>query len=212
VDEAELPASGRAGVAIASVNKSDPDAELIQRYLEGDARGFELLFHKYEGPVFNLVRRMVSGEDAYDLTQDVFCNVLRSLPAFRGYSKFSTWLYSITRNVCLNNIRHNVCVREESLDQMIENHPNIQIADRSPGVETVLETHELQRIVNTVLSTMPPDHRMLVTLRDFEQLSYEEIAEVTGMSMGNVKSKLHRARMSFKNRFKPYLHLIKEGE
>ena len=211
MDDAEISASPTGGVTTASVMEIDPDVALVRQYLDGDTHAFELLFRKYEGRIFNLVSRMVRGEDAYDLTQDVFCNALRSLHAFRGDSKFSTWLYSIARNVCLNRIRHHSCIREESLEQLSEQQPQIQIADKSPGVEAVIETHEIQRIVNQVLSTMNEEQRLLITLRDFDQLSYEEICSITGMSMPNVKSRLHRARIAFKQRFKPYLSLVKEG-
>ncbi|HEY3297851.1 MAG TPA: sigma-70 family RNA polymerase sigma factor [Armatimonadota bacterium] len=210
LDDAELPASSRVRATTAPLIERDSDTDLICRYLDGDEHAFEIIFRKYEGPIFNLVSRMVSGEDAYDLTQDVFCNALRSLPHFRGDSKFSTWLYSIARNVCLNRIRHAACIREESLEQMSEDQPHVQLRDKSPAIESVLETHELQRIVNSVLLTLSPEQRLLVTLRDFEQLSYDEIAEVTGMSLVNVKSKLHRARMAFKDRFKPYLPMVSE--
>ncbi len=187
----------------------ESDAVLVRRYLSGDTRAFEILFRRYQTPIFNLVSRMVSGEDAYDLTQDVFCNALRALHNFRGDSKFSTWLFSIARNVCLNRLRHKAVIREDSLDEMVEENPFAgELPDETADVEGIVETHELQHIVGKVLAKMPPEQRMLITLRDFEQLSYEEIGQITGMSISNVKSRLHRARMAFKDRFKPYLKLV----
>ena len=186
----------------------DSDAGLIRRYLNGESRAFEMLFKKYQTPIFNLVSRMVNGEDAYDLTQDVFCNALRGLHNFRGESKFSTWLYSIARNVCLNRLRQSSYSGEESLDE-IEEHS--EMPDLSVDVHKTAETHEVQRLVNSVLGTLPPEQRLLIALRDFEGLSYDEISQVAGMSLSNVKSRLHRARMVFKDRFKPYLNLLREG-
>ena len=186
----------------------DSDAMLVRRYLNGDARAFEILFKKYQTPIFNLVSRMVNGEDAYDLTQDVFCNALRGLPNFRGEAKFSTWLYSIARNVCLNRLRRVSSAGEESLDEIEE---RFEMPDPSIDVHKMAETHELQRLVNSALATLPPEQRLLIALRDFEGLSYEEISQVTGMTLSNVKSRLHRARVVFKDRFKPYLNLFREG-
>lgn len=203
--------SGVTGAVAAPCMDVDADAALVRRYLNGDARAFEVLFKKYQTQVFNMVSRMVNGEDAYDLTQDVFCNALKALPNFRGDAKFSTWLYSIARNACLNRIRHRSHVREDSLEGMCEDQPGLEFADDSAGTEEIVETHELQRIVNKVLAALPEEQRLLITLRDFEQLSYEEIAQITNLSLTNVKSRLHRARMAFKCRFKPYLAAIKGG-
>ena len=202
----------RAAVMSPPVMDLESDAVLVRRYLGGDTRAFEILFRRYQTPIFNLVSRMVSGEDAHDLTQDVFCNALRALHSFRGDSKFSTWLFSIARNVCLNRLRHKAVIREDSLEEMAEANPFTgELPDHTADVEGIAETHELQQIVGKVLAKMTPEQRMLITLRDFEQLSYEEIGQITDLSISNVKSKLHRARMAFKDRFKPYLKLVREG-
>ena len=194
-----------------AVLEQDPDMALVRNYLAGDDTAFEALFRKYQTSIFNIVSRMVKSEDAYDLTQDVFCHVLRAVHTFRGDSKFSTWLYSVARNVCLNRIRRKNCVREESLDSMIDDQSFTDLLpDDSADVERIVETHEIQRVVNSVLATLPPEQRLLILLRDFEQLSYEEVSLVTEMSLSNVKSRLHRARMAFKDKMKPYLDQIKE--
>lgn len=212
MNNTEIAPSGAVDMTVPPVMELESDAVLIRRHLSGDARAFEILFRRYQTPVFNLVSRMVNGEDAYDLTQDVFCNALRALHRFRGDAKFSTWLFCIARNVCLNRLRHRAVIREESLEQMSEQNPFAgELPDHTMDVEVIAETHEMQSIVGNVLATMPSEQRLLITLRDFEQLSYEEIGHITGMSLSNVKSKLHRARMSFKDKFKPYLHLLREG-
>ena len=208
MSDTEMPTSRVANPVAVPVVAFDPDTALVKRFLAGDTHAFKILFKKYQRPIFNFVSRMVPGEDANDLTQDVFCNALRGLRRFRGDSKFSTWLYSIARNVCLNNIRHDACSREESLEAITEKHPNAEFQDESIDVQAITETHEIQAIVNSVLARLSPEHRLLITLRDFEQLSYEEIALITEMSLSNVKSRLHRARIAFKNKFKPYLPLL----
>jgi len=211
MENAEMTATMPRLVTATEVLERDPDMTLVRKYLAGDDSAFEALFRKYQTSIFNIVSRMVKGEDAYDLTQDVFCHVLRAVHTFRGDSKFSTWLYSIARNVCLNRIRRNNCVREESLDSMTADQSYADfIPDESADVERIVETHEVQRLVNDVLATLPAEQRLLIVLRDFEQLSYEEISLVTEMSLSNVKSRLHRARMAFKDRMRPCLDGIKE--
>jgi RNA polymerase sigma-70 factor (ECF subfamily) len=212
MNDTEMPTSGVAGAVAGPNTDIDPDAVLVKQYLDGDARAFESLFRKYQAPVFNMVSRMVRGEDAYDVTQDAFCNALRALHTFRGDSRFSTWLFSIARNACLNSIRHSGRVREESLDQIYEDHPSMEHCDGSVDLAASAETHELQQVVNAVLATLRPEQRMMIVLRDFEQLSYEEIGQVMNMSLSNVKSKLHRARLIFRDRCRPYLGLFREDE
>ena len=209
---AEVTSPGSFAVAPASDMDFESDSVLIRRHLAGDRRAFEVLFKRYQTPIFNLCSRMVGGEDAHDLTQDVFCNALRALHRFRGESKFSTWLFSIARNVCLNRLRHVSIIRTDSLEEMSEGDQSADgLPDMDADVEHIVETHELQEIVGRVLRKLSDEQRLLITLRDFEQLSYEDIARITDSSVSNVKSRLHRARMAFKDRFRPYLKLVREG-
>jgi RNA polymerase sigma-70 factor (ECF subfamily) len=156
---------------------------------------------------------MVNGEEAYDLTQEVFYRALRSLSAFKGDCKFSTWLYTIAKNTCLNHIRENRRRTEHEDYSLDESLPNDEgrtrdLPDPEADVVALVENRELQRIVDRVLSELTPEQRMLMTLRDFQQLSYEEIGDIMDMSLVNVKSKLHRARLAFKTKFQPYLGLV----
>ena len=199
------------GRTAASPLRPDPDVLLVRQYLAGDERAFETLFHRYQTPIFNLVTRMVRGEDAYDLTQEVFLKALRGLRTFRGEAKFSTWLYTIARHTCLNHLRHKAVLPEESLDAQQEENAGREPVDDARSVAAICETRELQRVVNDVLATLPPEPRMLLVLRDFEQLSYDEISTITELSIVNVKSKIHRARQAFKKRFTPYLELLGGG-
>jgi RNA polymerase sigma-70 factor (ECF subfamily) len=199
------------GMAARAMRAPDPDALLVRQHLSGDPRAFEMLFRKYQTPIFNLVTRMVRGEDAYDLTQDVFLKAYKHLRSFRGDSKFSTWLFTIARHTCLNHLRHKNVIGEDSLDESQEEHPGNEPIDAEMNVSKLCETRELQRVVDDLLQKMPPEARMLLILRDFEQLSYEEISQVTELSIVNVKSKIHRARQAFKKRFHPYLALLEGG-
>ncbi|MGC4045894.1 MAG: sigma-70 family RNA polymerase sigma factor [Armatimonas sp.] len=189
----------------------DPDVALVRAHLTGDPKAFEALFRKYQGPIFNLVTRMVRGEDAYDITQDVFLKALKALKTFRGDSKFSTWLFTIARHTCLNHIRHKNVITEDSLEESQDDNPGSEPTDNALSVAKISEVRELQRVVDDILATMPPEPRMMLILRDFEQLSYDEISQVTQMSIVNVKSKIHRARLAFKKRFAPYMELLEGG-
>lgn len=204
--------SGEAGTStMASSSGIDPDVLLIRRHLSGDTAAFEALFRKYQTPIFSLVTRMVRGEDAYDLTQDIFLKALKALRTFRGDAKFSTWLFTIARHTCLNYLRHKNVIEEDSLEESQEDHPGNEPVDQEMNVARLCEVRELQRVVDTVLATMPTEPRLLLLLRDFEQMSYDEISQVTELSIVNVKSKIHRARQAFKKRFMPYLEIIEGG-
>ena len=191
----------------------DPDVALVRQFrATADPAVFERLFRKYQTPVFSLVHRMVNGEDAYDLTQEVFLRALRGLPTFKGDAKFRTWLLTIARNVCLNHLRDaklQAGLEAGSLDEEADAPGFVpEPADPHADIARIVETRELQRIVDRVLSGLTPEQRLLITLRDLQGLSYEEVAEIADLSLVNVKSKLHRARLAFKASFEPYLALV----
>jgi len=207
--------SSRLSTPITSLPRLDPDLALVRQFrATGNPALFETLFRKYQTPIFHLVCRMVNGEDAYDLTQEVFYRALRALQSFKGDCKFSTWLYTIAKNTCLNHVREDKRrneYEEYSLDEEIapgEQRGTRELPDPESDVARIVETRELQRVVDKVLQELTPEQRLLMTLRDFQQLSYEEIGEITEMSLVNVKSKLHRARLAFKAKFEPYLPMI----
>jgi RNA polymerase sigma-70 factor (ECF subfamily) len=201
--------------AIAPLPRLDPDVALVRQFqATGQSSLFETLFRKYQTPVFHLVCRMVNGEEAYDLTQEVFLRALRALPQFKGDCKFRTWLFTIAKNTCLNHLREcrrRMLMEDFSLDDdgdVGELTGSPEVADSDANVAKIVETRELQRVVDKVLAQLSPEQRLLMTLRDLEGLSYEEIGSIMEMNLVNVKSKLHRARMAFKSRFEPHLSLV----
>ncbi len=199
--------------ALTHLPRLDPDVALVRQFrATASPAVFEILFRKYQTPVFSLVHRMVNGEDAYDLTQEVFLRALRSLGTFNGDCKFRTWLYTIAHNVCLNYLREKKVragLEVASLDQESEQIGWMpEPADPQADVAKIVEVRELQRLVDKVLAEMPPEQRLLISLRDLEGLSYEEVAQITELSLVNVKSKLHRARLAFKAKFQPYLEMV----
>jgi RNA polymerase sigma-70 factor (ECF subfamily) len=190
----------------------DTDAVLLRRYrARGDRSAFEALFRKYQGPIYGLVVRMIGTEDAYDITQDVFIRAVKALQSFRGECTFRTWLYTIARRLCYNHCRDEK--RRQTFVTMLgcdgdsesgDGQYEYQLPDPLADVSRIAETKELQRIVAEILESMSAEQRLLITLRDFEGMSYEEIAQITELSIVNVKSKLHRARQAFKTKFAPY--------
>jgi RNA polymerase sigma-70 factor (ECF subfamily) len=189
----------------------DTDAVLVRRYkLRNERSAFEALFKKYQGPIYGLVVRLIGSEDAYDVTQDVFVRAVKALHGFRGECTFRTWLYTIARRLCYNHSRDEK--RRQSIVSLLggdadsENGEGVeqQYPDPCADVSRIAETKELQRIVAEILGTLTLEQRLLITLRDFEGMSYEEISQITEISVVNVKSKLHRARQAFKTKFAPF--------
>ena len=191
----------------------DPDVALVRQFqATANPAVFEILFRKYQTTVFSFVSRIVGGEEAHDLTQEVFVRALRSLPSFKGDGKFRTWLLTIARNVCLNHLRDRKArlgLEAGSLDEEPDTPGFVhEPADPAADVAKIVEVRELQRTVDTVLALLTDEQRLLITLRDLQGLSYEEIEPIMELSPVNVKSKLHRARLAFKARFQPYLSQI----
>lgn len=199
--------------ALTALPRLDPDVALVRQFrATASPAVFEILFRKYQTTVFSFVSRMVGGEEAHDLTQEVFVRALRSLALFKGDAKFRTWLLTIARNVCLNHLRDEKArlgIEAGSLDEEPEMPGFIsEPADPAADIARIVEVRELQRTVDKVLALLTDEQRLLITLRDLQGLSYEEIEQIMEMSAVNVKSKLHRARMAFKAKFQPYLAQI----
>lgn len=198
---------------LTALPRLDPDLALVRQFrATANPAVFEILFRKYQTTVFSFVSRMVNGEDAYDLTQEVFVRALRSLPSFKADCKFRTWLLTIARNVCLNHLRDRrlrLGLEAGSLDEEPDTPGFIpEPADPAADIGRIAESRELQRLVDRVLAQLSDEQRLLITLRDLQGLSYEEIEQIMELSRVNVKSKLHRARLAFKAKFEPYLSSI----
>lgn len=196
--------------ALSALPRLDPDVALVRQFrATASPAVFEILFRKYQTTVFSFVSRMVGGEEAHDLTQEVFVRALRSLASFKGDAKFRTWLLTIARNVCLNHLRDRKArlgMEAGSLDEDPDTPGFVwEPADPAVDIAKIVEVRELQRTVDQVLALLPDEQRLLITLRDLQGLSYEEIEQIMELSPVNVKSKLHRARLAFKAKFQPYL-------
>lgn len=170
----------------------DEEARVIRAVLDGDTDRFEELMHEHEKGIYNLCLRMLGDEqDAMDAAQEAFFKAFRSLSGFRGDSRFSTWLYRLAGNVCLDMLRKRPAVPTLSMD---DDEAPLFLADSSPSPHEVVERWEIRRTVSAALAALPEDFRQAVVLRDVNGLSYEEIADITGLEIGTVKSRIFRAR------------------
>jgi RNA polymerase sigma-70 factor (ECF subfamily) len=179
---------------------------LIRRLQDRDERAFEEVVRLYENKVYNLVYRMIgSSEEAEDLAQEVFVTVFKSIDSFRGEAKFSTWLYRIAANHCKNRMKYlgrrsykQTGELDEAAEREAQKAQPSAIRPQVDGPDAVLEGLELERLVQRSMQALDEEHREVIVLRDLEDLSYEEIAQITGVELGTVKSRLHRARLQLK--------------
>jgi len=188
----------------------DLDAALMLRVKQDDAAAFAQLVDKYKQPVMNFAYRTLRDlTEAEDLAQTVFVQVYKSAGRYQPSAKFSTWLFTIARNLCLNEIRRRARHPAESLDQThadADDQPLHQIADHHVASPPEQLLHgELEDKIGQALAELPENQRTALLLCRQEELSYEEIAEVLGCSLSATKSLIHRGRETLKLKLKPYL-------
>ncbi len=170
------------------------DDELIKLCQNGDKTAFEMLFRKYNKLVYGIAYRMTNNkEDALDLTQDIFLNVYQNIHKFKFKSTFSTWLYRISVNMCIDELRK---WKKYNNVSDTEFPHQIQADERTP--EDYAISKERERLVKEAISSLNEKDRAIIVLRDMEGLSYNEIADVLKCSLGRVKSRIHEARKKLK--------------
>ena len=181
---------------------SDTDQQLVQRAQRGDLRAFDLLVLKYQGRIGALVSRYVNDPgDAEDVTQEAFIKAYRALDKFRGDSAFYTWLYRIASNAAKNHLVAKG--RRPGADATIEDAEAFEHAgwvSESGAPEAVLMSEELAQVVTKAIEALPKELRAALTLREFEGLSYDDIAAVLDCPVGTVRSRIFRARESIDER------------
>lgn len=189
----------------------DSDAALMLRVKRGDRAAFEELVSKFQQPVLNFVyRALPDAAEAEDLAQGVFVQVWKSAARYEPSAKFSTWLFTIARNLCLNEFRRRARHPADSLDAPV--HAETE-EPRGHGIEDrreiaapdALLRGELEAKVTEAIAALPENQRTALLLWQHDELAYEDIAEVIGCSVSAVKSLIHRARETMKARLKPYL-------
>lgn len=184
----------------------DEDLEIVKRVKGGDSHAFSLLVGKYKKPILNLIYRYTGRADqAEDLAQEVFLRAFKGLSGFKAEAKFFTWLYRIAVNLCLRTRERNSKFLFQSLEEKSQDGSlgKTLISDVEPHQE--MERSELRNHVQEAVMALPPDQRSVVILYRYHDLSYEEIAETLNISLAAVKSRLHRARTTLKERLSPYV-------
>jgi RNA polymerase sigma-70 factor (ECF subfamily) len=179
----------------------------LTRLRARDERAFQELVGDYGDRVFNLVLRMVADRaEAEDIAQEVFVTVWKSIDTYRGEAKLSTWLLRIAANHAKNRIKY--LARRATDKGGLDDAPESAMADlgRAPAQahvsspEAALEAAERGTALEQAIASLDEDHRLVLVLRDIEELAYEEICEITGLPEGTVKSRIHRARLALKER------------
>lgn len=184
--------------------KHDPTTDkLIKQAQKGDLNAFETLIIEHEKIVFNIAFRMLPNpEDAKDISQEVFIKLYKNLYKFDWKSAFSTWLYRITVNTCIDELRKRKGKETESINETLdleESNVNKQFESVEPTPEQKMIEKESAQEILSAMNQLSDEHKIILTLRDLQNLTYNEIMSVTGLSMGTVKSRLARARIQLKN-------------
>ena len=176
------------------------DGELVSTAVGGREASFEELVRRYQRPIASYVYRMVGDYDAaLDLTQEVFIKIYNSLARYRSEFKFSTWIYKIAHNAAIDHLRR-YSVREQILSAESDGtRPEVAIESRWLTPEQESEREERRSEIESVVQTLPAAYRELIVLRHSHDLSYDEIAEVTGLPLGTVKNRLFRAREAMRD-------------
>ena len=175
---------------------SDGDDKLVKRAKKGDSRAFDLLVLKYQGRVAQLVSRYVNNAaEVEDVTQEAFIKAYRALPKFRGDSAFYTWLYRIAANAAKN---HLVALgRRPTTDLALDDSESYEVPGRLKDNESpdeVIMGQQLEAVISQAIDALPLELKAALTLREFDGLSYDEIAEVLECPIGTVRSRIFRAR------------------
>ena len=191
-------------------DQADPDAVLMLRVKRGDRAAFAELVERYKQPLFNFVFRTLRDEtETEDVAQNTFLQVWKSRARYERTAKFSTWLFTIARNLCLNEIRRRSRHPAESLEETHAEHddqPSRQYEDKKIFLPTETALHgELAQKIEEALAELPENQRTAILLCRQDELSYEEIAEVLDCSLSATKSLIHRGREMLKEKLKPYL-------
>ncbi len=189
-----------------------PDSELLAAARGGDARSLEDLLERHQAQVYRFGMKMCRDpEDARDVLQDTLLAMARNVRDFRGASSISTWLYTIARSFCIKKRRRGkfAPARERSLDTEVAPEA-ARLADPAMGAEEALAGKEVEQALEKGIRALGPIYREVLLLRDVEGLTAPEVAEVLGLSVSAVKSRLHRARLSVRAHVAPLLGMPSE--
>jgi len=169
------------------------DEELVAKSVGGDAESFNELILRWERPIYALAYRTIGREeDARDVCQETFLRAFRALPAFRGQSKFSSWLYRIALNLCRDWMRRE---RRTPVVQAPEDMDLLELAaaaEPSESIEDLVARKDLTRAVERVMATLPDEQRTAILLKEYHGLTFQEIADLVGCPLSTVKTRLYQ--------------------
>ena len=168
---------------------------LVQQARQGDEGAFAALVEQNQGRIYHLALRMTGNpDDAAELCQEAFLNAWKGLGKFQGESSFSTWLYRLTSNACVDLLRREGRHRGAAGPSLNDEESDLHLPDDAPGPQEQAERRELREQIETALQALTPEHRQVLVLREMHQLSYDEIAQVLKLDVGTVKSRINRGR------------------
>lgn len=174
------------------------DELLVQRAQDGDRNSLCELINRYERKTYNLAYRLMGNHaDASDAAQEALVRICLRLRNFRGDSAFSTWLFRVVTNTCLDELRRRGRLRHASLDELLPAEEGVlpmRIPDTAENPVESAERNEVRAAVQRAIGQLPDEYRVVVIMRDLQGLTYQEIATALGATLGTVKSRLHRAR------------------
>ena len=178
------------------------EEQLIRRAQQGDNGAFEELLLLHQKKVYNLCLRMsANADDALDLSQEAFLRAWRALGQYQFEASFSTWLFRLTSNICIDFLRRKKRRQETSLTESYEDSDEgaeLSVPDAQPSPEQQAMTNETRIELARAMEQLSPEHREILQLRVIEDLPYEQIADILGVRVGTVKSRLARARLSLR--------------
>lgn len=196
----------------------DSDVSLMLEFQKGDISSFEKLVQKHKESIINIIYQFIGERDeAEDLAVEVFLRVYRAAKKYQAKAKFTTWLYKITTNLCLNEIRKKaklqtislskpISAGEEKEEELIE-----KIADAAPSPQQILEKKERNALIRKAIDSLPAKQRMATILQIYEGLSYKEISRILGCSVKSVERRLYWARTNLKEKLSSYLTAESSG-
>jgi len=188
---------------------TDDEARFLAALRRRDERAFNALLLRFQERVYNLIRRLLHHpEEARDVTQEVFVSVFEKIESYRGDASLSTWILRIATNHAKNRIKYlsrRKDKQSESLEAMLVPPTESRLSAAIPRPDVAVSRERVARLVDAALMQLDEEQRIVVVLRDVEGQSYEDIADITGLNLGTVKSRLHRARLRLKEALGPYL-------
>lgn len=202
--DSQVKPSGETGVE--SAGDEPADADLVVLCQNGDARAFDVLVTRYRGRVYAMIYNMVKSEaDAWDLAQEAFIKAWKALPKFEARSSFYTWLYRIAHNVTYDWLRKRKIQSEGEFDESVQQavDPKAKTVPFSEaGPDLKMQHQELRTSIEAAIAKLSPEHRAVILLKEVEGRQYNEIAEIVGISIGTVMSRLFYARKKLQSLLK----------